>query len=262
MKPLLFGPRLQFEPGFPDPYPLSNGLSILEDIRGGKTKGFCGQYTYLLADALKSFGFFDLRYVEISQDPQNSHFLLEAWDNQEGRWILLDPLFATLVIDQKGIPVGAWEVHQAVNSKKKVELERQWLGSDQQVPRGPDEKYFPLFRNVAISLRNDLAEMERPWSIRERQRDFLLIENDPPNPQAFPYQNKSRRPEDFTDSRNLSWIDISKASDGYQVKLSNRGTCAHFDHFEIKIDQEPWRAVPEEFRSEAGIQGIFLPDNQ
>lgn len=49
--------RKQFKPGDPDPYPMSNGLDILKDIRSGKTGGFCGQYTYLLADALKVLDF-------------------------------------------------------------------------------------------------------------------------------------------------------------------------------------------------------------
>ena len=84
--------RRQFEPGIPDPYPLSNGLDILADIRSGKTGGFCGQYSYLLADALKSLGFYDVRYVETFSGHGDGHFLVEVWDNETGRWLLLDPL--------------------------------------------------------------------------------------------------------------------------------------------------------------------------
>src|SRR5438093_108782 len=60
-KRLMAWARSQFEPGIPDPYPLCNGTSILSDIRSGKTGGFCGQYAYVLGDALKSFGYFAVR---------------------------------------------------------------------------------------------------------------------------------------------------------------------------------------------------------
>src|SRR5574341_946533 len=71
----------QFAPGDPDPYPLSNGLDILKDIRSGKTKGFCGQYAYLLADALKALGYFDVRYLELESKEPQLHFNVEEWRN-------------------------------------------------------------------------------------------------------------------------------------------------------------------------------------
>ena len=92
--------RSQFEPGDPDPYPLSNGISILQDIRSGKTHGFCAQYSYLLGDALKSFGYFAVRYVELESESGSGHFAVEAWSNDLERWILLDPLHAA---DRKSV---------------------------------------------------------------------------------------------------------------------------------------------------------------
>jgi hypothetical protein len=248
--------RQQFEPGFPDPYPLSNGISILEDIRSGKTKGFCGQYTYLLADALKSFGYFDVRYVEISLDEKNSHFLLEAWDNQEGHWLLLDPLYAALVVDPGGKAIGAWDVHRAVVEGKASDLRRFWLASEQQVPRTRDETYFSVFLHTAIALRNNLAEMDHPWTIRERQRDFLLIDDGPKGLQQ-PYQNQSGRMADFKEVRNLSWIEVMPQKNGYRVRLSNRNTCAYFDYFEVKLDQDSWKKVPEEFLLKKSFKTMY-----
>jgi len=55
----------QWKTSVPDPYPLSNAIDILADIRSGKTGGFCGQYAYVLADVLKAMGFFAVRYVEL-----------------------------------------------------------------------------------------------------------------------------------------------------------------------------------------------------
>src|SRR5262245_9115437 len=53
---LMHWTRSQFPVGDPEPYPPANGVGLLAEIRSGRTGGFCGQYSYLLADALKSFG--------------------------------------------------------------------------------------------------------------------------------------------------------------------------------------------------------------
>ena len=103
--------RAQFEPGIPEPYPLCNGLSILEAIRARKTGGFCGQYSYLLGDALKSFGYFAVRYVEMENAGGSSHFAVEAWCDDLGRWVLLDPLNAAIYV-RDGTPLSALEIHE------------------------------------------------------------------------------------------------------------------------------------------------------
>jgi hypothetical protein len=236
--------RRQFEPGTPDPYPLSNGIDILKDIRSKKTEGFCGQYTYLLADALKSFGFFDVRYVEIWKDPQTSHFLLEAWSNQFRKWILLDPLYASTVVDKENQLMSAWNVHAAVNRDDGGSLKRIWLSAESEVPRALDSEYFPLFRLVAVSLRNDLARMDHPWTIKERERDFLAIAT--PSLKG-PYLTVSNREADFQSPRNLCLIQIQKVQDRTEVHLSNAGTSAHFDHFEVKFDSGSWLKSPSDF---------------
>lgn len=238
--------RKQFEPGFPDPYPLSNGVDILKDIRAGRTKGFCAQYTYLLADALKSIGFYDVRYVEIGQDLQHTHFLLEVWSNRLARWMLLDPLYAAVVEDAAGAPQSAWQVHSALVEKKTQSLHRRWLAPESDVPRGPDAEYFALYGRTALSLRNDLARMDHPWTIRERQRDFLQMAT---NVSALPneYQNISGRAEDFTSPRNVCGIQMQQESTGVRVRLDNAGTCAHFDYFEIRLDNGDWKRSASEF---------------
>ncbi len=236
--------RRQFQPGNPDPYPMSNGVDILKDIRSGKTGGFCGQYTYLLADALKSFGFFDVRYVELWRDPQSSHFLLEAWSNQFGRWILLDPLYSATVSNKQKQLQSAWEVHAAVAAGKESSLKLNWLASESEVPRLLDSDYFSLYRLVAVSLRNDLAAADHPWTIKERERDFLAIQS------PFlkgPYHNQSNRMADFQAQKNICSIQTKIGKDGTDVNLSNAGTCAHFDYFEVKTDSENWKQVPAQF---------------
>jgi hypothetical protein len=236
--------RRQFEPGTPDPYPLSNGVDILKDIRSKKTGGFCGQYSYLLGDALKSFGFFDVRYVEIWKDPQTSHFLVEAWSNQFRKWILLDPLYAATVLDKQNQLMSAWNVHAAVARGEGASLKRNWLAPESEVPRAPDSNYFPLYTLVAVSLRNNLAGMDHPWTIKERERDFLAIAN--PSIKGN-YLSVSNREADFQAARNLCLIQSRKTSNGTEIHLSNAGTTAHFDYFEVKFDSGGWQKSPADF---------------
>jgi hypothetical protein len=236
--------RKQFKPGNPDPYPMSNGLDILKDIRSGKTGGFCGQYTYLLADALKSFGFFDVRYVELWRDSQNTHFMLEAWSNQFRRWVLLDPLYATTVSDEKGQLLSAWKVQSAVASKKDSLLKQSWLTSESEADHPSHADYFSLFHLVAVGLRNNLAAADHPWTVQERYRDFLAIQG--PFMKS-PYINQSNREADFESPRNICAIHIEPKSESTRVTLSNFGSCAHFDYFEVKLDTGKWMSAPSQF---------------
>ena len=236
--------RQQFKPGTPDPYPMSNGLDILKDIRSGKTGGFCGQYTYLLADALKSFGFFDVRYVELWRDPQNSHFLLEAWSNQFRRWILLDPLYATTVTNQQNQLLSAWEVQSAVASGKDSSLKQSWLTSEAEADHPSHSDYFSLFHLVAVSLRNNLAAADHPWTIKERERDFLAMQS---RFMKSPYLNQSNRETDFQSPKNICSIQIQPDAENKRITLSNYGSCVHFDYFEVKLDSGKWMSAPSQF---------------
>jgi len=99
----------------PDPYPPSNAMDILREIRAGRTGGFCGQYAYVLADVLKSLGFFCVRYVELWQDSGRSHFVVEVWLDSSRKWIVLDPTDAVYyVLTASGQPAGALEIHRSL----------------------------------------------------------------------------------------------------------------------------------------------------
>ncbi len=249
--------RQQFEPGFPDPYPLSNGVDILADIRSGKTSGFCGQYAYLLADALKSFGYFDVRYVETFASEDESHFLVEVWSNRLARWILLDPLYAAIVVDEDGTPLSTWDVHAIAAGRGPAGARRKWLAPETEVPREPDEQFFALFRLPAISLRNNLARETMPWSIPERRQQFLALRDDI-NADLLPgyYLQESNRKEDFTAARNTCRIEALTAVDGIVLRLDNLGTSTHFWKFQISIDDGEWHDAAWETLHPGGFRTI------
>lgn len=250
--------RGQFEPGVPEPYPLCNGLSILDDIRSRKTGGFCGQYSYLLGDALKSFGYFAVRYVELESQGGVGHFAVEVWCDDLDRWVLLDPLNAALYV-REGTPLSALEVHDEVvaGHRASVRVNRlPILTSPATVPahgRGvgkagaptsTDDELLDLFYNVAVSTRNDFARLSSPLTIA--QRESLFVRYADPRVAGFRNMNfalSTVRREDILVPMNQVQIDV-KADAGLEllhVMFSTRGTCPHFVRYRVKIGDSAWK---------------------
>jgi hypothetical protein len=251
--------RGQFEPGIPEPYPLCNGLAILDDVRSGKTGGFCGQYSYLLGDALKSFGYFAVRYVELESRDGAGHFAVEAWCDDLNRWVVLDPLNAALYV-REGTPLSALEVHDEVlaGHASSVRVNRLPIaataatvpargrgGSKTDLPRPPtDAEMLDLFYNVAVSTRNDFARLPSPLTIAQREGLFLRYAD--PRVPRFRNMNfalSTVRREDILVPMNQVQIDV-KADAGMEllhVMFSTRGTCPHFVRYRVKIGDSAWK---------------------
>lgn len=266
--------RAQFDPGLPDPYPLCNGLSILSDIRSGRTRGFCGQYSYLLGDALKSFGYFAVRYVELESESGAAHFAVEAWCDDLSRWVLLDPLHAALY-DREGAPLSAVDIHDALlaGASKDIHVNRlpvpaadpeapprSGAGSRRPSPRsGPEaatgatasrgpsnDDLLSVFYNVAVSTRNDFARLFRPLTLAQRGTLFLRYGD----PRVAPFRNmsfalSSSRRDDFLAPMNQVAIEATPEPGRAVVHLafSTRGTSPHFLHYRVRIADGPWKDV-------------------
>ena len=243
--------RAQFEPGIPDPYPLSNGLSILADIRAGRTGGFCGQYSYLLGDALKSFGYFAVRYVELESESGESHFAVEAWSNELGRWLVLDPLYAAVYL-KDGVPQSSVELHQLLLMRRASELRVERvpftparLAKTGGAPPPPsDAELLSRFYNVAVSTRNDFARLDHPLTIAEREGIFLRFGD----PRVAPFRHLdfallSARKEDFLAPMNQVAIELRPDIDPalMHVIFSTRGTCPHFARYRFRLGGTPWK---------------------
>lgn len=234
--------RSQFEPGDPDPYPLNNGIAILHDIRSGKTQGFCAQYTFLLADALKSFGEFTLRYVELESESGAGHFALEAWSNDLGRWILLDPLNAAIYLKAQA-PQSAFELHEALLGGRSAEISIRALPfQGKPITREP-AALLALFYNVAVSTRNDFARLDHPLTIPERERIFVRFADARCAPfRHLDFRLTTMRRDEFQPAMNQ--VAIESAADSERAVLhltfSTRGTCPHFSNYRVRIGERPW----------------------
>ena len=259
-KKLTVWSRSQFEPGVPDPYPACNGLAILKGIRSGQTGGFCGQYSYLLGDALKSFGYFAVRYVELERQEGAGHFALEAWSNDLSRWVLLDPLYAALY-DRDGVPLSALELHEELLAGRSggIRINRLPLSAHPgggtpgaasarhalaSAPPPTDAELMASFYNVAVSTRNDFAHLDAPLSLADRESLFVRYAD----PRVTPFRHldfslATLRKGDILAPMNQVAIEATPEPGKSLIHLafSTRGTCPHFANYRVRIGNGPWK---------------------
>jgi hypothetical protein len=238
--------RAQWPIGVPDPYPPCNGVDILAAIRTGRTGGFCGQYSFLLADALKSFGYFSVRYIELESPDGDGHFVVEAWSNQHDRWIVLDPTYNVHYLGPDGLPLGAMELHDAWVANRAGEI-RAMEGSPPprdgrrigELPhRGIDS-----YARLAFSTRSDLASLSAPLTIADREKLFVRYDD----PRTGPFEHMrfvlaTDRASDLTPA--VAQVDsrvVKLEGDRALIELSTRGSLPHFMAYEVRLDAGPWR---------------------
>lgn len=144
--------RKQWVPGTPNPYPMWNANQILSQIRGGKTGGFCGQYSQVLAQSLIALGY-QARYLWLK-----NHFALEVFSNTLDKWIVLDPLY-NCVYKKQDDYLNAYEVYFAVKSKEanKEVLCLNTLSNDE-ILGAEKEKILKHYHEVVIDLKNNHLE--------------------------------------------------------------------------------------------------------
>jgi hypothetical protein len=162
---LLHWTRAQFEPGRPSPYPPPDAITTLAEIRGGRTGGFCAQYSFVLAQALQSFGS-PARLVTIAE-----HEVVETWLPDQARWTMLDPMFELQVVDPAGRSLSAIEIREARNA-----------GTELAVTAGnrldePTPAYLARYGRIAIWTRNAFTGAPVNFTDFDRYRVWLVAGN-------------------------------------------------------------------------------------
>ncbi len=239
----------QWEHSNPDPYPLSNAIDILADIRSQKTGGFCGQYSYVLADVLKSLGFFAVRYVELWSNSGESHFVVEVWCDQYEKWVILDPdrnLYYELTAPE--LPANAYEIRNSLYTNSEVRARnietRSIIGEDSKKN---------LYANFAVSLRSDLFRHTKPLSIQDRFDMFLFFKDGSTDETVFkmfnnrlPYRHITTRKEDIYYDCNRVRIEysISEAANQVFLEFYTDRSMANFKTFALSFDKgKTWKQI-------------------
>ncbi len=89
-----------------------NADKILTPDSVGEKGGFCADYAIVFMQALQSFGI-PARFVIMNYSVWGGHEIVEAWSNDYGKWVLLDPNFDTYFANPKTeIPYNALELHE------------------------------------------------------------------------------------------------------------------------------------------------------
>ncbi|MCP5107339.1 MAG: transglutaminase domain-containing protein, partial [bacterium] len=247
----------QWKRSVPDPYPLSNAIDILKDIRSGKTGGFCGQYAYVLADVLKSLGFFSVRCVELwsSRAKNQSHFVVEAWSDRYEKWIILDPDYNIYYESvDNGIPANAYEIRESLLGGPKVRA--QTITSTTPNPEIKDDENIHLYANFAVSLRSDLMRHTTPLTIGDRFHMFLFfIDKNTTDfyagqgvadTAAIPYSNITDRKDDLYYDCNSVRVEYERDEKTGNIELLffTDNSMPNFRFFSISEDNgKTWKPV-------------------
>lgn len=225
----------QWERSIPDPYPRANALEILKEIRAGRTGGFCGQYAYVLADVLKSLGFFCVRYVELWGLRRESHFVVEAWNSELGKWMILDPDQDLAYFRADGIPANAMEVRSGLFGKQVVSARSAAPGHS-----SLGRRFMKYYAHFAVSLRSDLMRSPRPPTVKDRFRDFLFFQDDRTDLSTFqggiPYSLVTRRVEDLyfdCNSLRMEWERVPQRR-ALRFRFFTDGSTPNFMAFQLK----------------------------
>ena len=235
----------QWQRSVPDPYPLNNAIDILDDIRSKKTGGFCGQYSFVLADVLKSLGFFNVRYAELWSNQGRSHFVVEVWSDRYEKWLILDAdynIYYEMV--ESGIPANALEIRASLFDGAKV-IAR----SATKINKVAEGLQKDLYANFAVSMRSDLIRNTKPLTVTDRFNTFLFYLDDCTNHtffgQKIPYRNITTRPGDVYYDCNFVRINhtLDKGGNSVSINFSTDSSMPHFKSFVVRTNQGQWQHI-------------------
>ena len=164
---LMHWTRAQFEPGTPSPYPPPDATTTLNEIRSGRTGGFCAQYSFVLVQALQSEGR-PARMVTI-----DGHEVVETWLRDQSRWTMLDPMFDLQVVDRSGRSLSAYEIRAAGAAGAGLALT-----PGHRLTEAPSV-YFARYGTIAIWLRNAFTGAPVNFADFDRYRLWLVAAGEP-----------------------------------------------------------------------------------
>ncbi len=156
------------QPGTPVNYPPWDSVVLLDWIRKNKVQVLCGHYAVLFVQALTGLGI-PARYVDLSTEENNGHFVAEVWSQDFKKWVLIDP-YSDLHYQKEGVPLSGLSLHLAYVNKNFKGIEKVSTSEIQNVTNENDLKSF---YNYSIVLRNN--HLSQPVNL------FDMVVNITPN---------------------------------------------------------------------------------
>jgi hypothetical protein len=104
--------RQQFPPTKPDPYPPLSAPIFLNEIRAGRTGGFCAQYVALVVQGLASFGRY-ARYATVE-----GHEVMSVYDENRANWQFYDPMNDVWAEDDDDRAISGLSVHRRLTGEE------------------------------------------------------------------------------------------------------------------------------------------------
>ena len=230
--------RDQFPFGTPDPYPPIHPSRLLEEIRSGRTGGFCAQYCYILEFALQALGY-PAREVAVE-----GHVVVEAWSNSLGKWIVLDPTYRASY-RREDLLLNAREIRALLHEGKEGEVAAEGsFGS-----LGP-EGAVARFAKYSVSIKSD--HLSRPIEFAEIGAYRLKLIDEQSIDDVADLGSASlftTRPGDlYFDVNSVDIASIALSEKGEHLVFRLATFTPSFSHFEATVDDGIWRRTASTFR--------------
>ncbi len=235
----------QWEESIPDPYPPWDALTILKEIRSGKTGGFCAQYAVVLVQASLSLGW-QARYLAIAtrERPDNGHMTVEIWSNDLNRWVVIDPYFCA-DYERDGIPLSSLDIHNAL-VKNELDGIKINFGNDTR-ERPPEEnmsreQMLAYYFHLAFELRND--HITRPYSFWNRRQEYMSWRDRHTDGRPGIFTLFTSEEEDFNFKVNQVEIMLAQGTEPDRLTCSLRTNMPSMKTVLLKQGEGPWRPAP------------------
>lgn len=158
------GRRMQ--PGTNDP-PLAthfDARAILARSAGGE-RFDCGTFAWTLVQVLCAVGI-NGRVVELEADDRAGHTVVEAWCDELGKWVVLDP-FTGITFERQGVPLNALDLHRLWHRGRYAEVQLVQGANVAALPGGGKQELLGYYAHFAVRMRNNLRSARFPrWHPR------------------------------------------------------------------------------------------------
>ncbi|MDY7010989.1 MAG: transglutaminase-like domain-containing protein [Planctomycetota bacterium] len=219
--------------------PGEDALAILQWCRknrghcGLKAHSFCHHYAHVYSQACLAMGL-QARTLVATGDG-HGHCFTEVWSNDYKKWVFIDPEHDFHVAKD-----GKWRKTAAEGVIPISTLERHDL-----------KQAFPLYKNIAIWLRNDILSIMPPnplWDGGHHFRwDGRLWWLDKKYRFQPEFTNQTDRVADFYWTLNQTAFDLQYGDKPGTLSVNMETVTPNFDTFEIKLDDKSWRPSPPAF---------------